>query len=1168
MSAVSMRTTTVKYQTKPQAAVQYEIALLSGALVYNPNQSEEIKGKLEWRVYKIEGDQRLPMSNSQEGMECYCGYSDTPGNKPKIDTSDNVTFEDGGAAQVAYNSDSTKQFTIVYGSVAGNVFTQLARLDVPVNVIGKDSTPTLSIHLDNQYDTMLCYYHGGNAVLYGNKPVTNIKVMYGGDDVTKKLESNVTATANSTSFKGEWLTQNEQYRVDSISATTVVTFSVTYKGQTATAAMTIRLQDGGNKYNILLSTSTIAYNVSTGAMTDDEVEVEVWMENETGLTHLTSIPQGMTLAYKVNEESEVDISETYKGTYTLSVGSEVRKITFTLSHEQEGVLDTQTVSVIEVENGANGENGEDGKDAPSLQFNCPSCLVRLVNDTYGTPVVATSNVASLCLGGRTLTDTFYWFATTGDNFKINIGDSKKLSFNNWWFNVSNSGGDLMFSLVEVEEGALETISLPIFAYSESTSTYQHREVSYAIARKGDPNVSIDFDNNNATLLYNSSTGKYVNAPVTNVAVFVGGEDISSKAIVHITTVNLIGTVKRGLKSSSFGEGGIDDNIDGEGVIGIEVTGLISGASVGSVIAYYTDSDNNSHTATFNVTRSVGRYAVEIITTPTQISYNQTTGLASSSKVVATINAVDINGVRTENAIFADYGAIKYRNLGETTWTEPSDQKVRQLEITPDFTKRGIEFLFIDGSGNQLDYETVPIASVTNGGDAYLVNAASMNVAVTLSSISYGTPTGDVTNVVYMTKNNSVLEEGVQYNVPGDNGDEHTLAAGGDKAIDISYNGWHFNYLYLNGRLASALVRVDENSPTSVHVPIDVVYPTDNITRTVLISYTAIQKGPAGRSYKPNTPVLFEEGKTYTWNDQYRDFIYYTFKVNDQGEQDDDNGELSYFQYGVKEYGKSVSKPPTAKGGDDNWEYVAEYKSIIVNCLFGTNAIIGGFRMTGGVQESVCTSEGERPVVDEDGNIVVDKNGNIVTETYQKPLIVINGNEGVIEFFKKKAGIRIGLDGDGNPCLTGYDTEGKCVWKLGTEVVTDYNNNVDIQIPSGSTTAIWITSGRTVNIAVRGVWKVTNMTNSPIEFTSSSLKGYFDNPLDSKPGEMNISKSQELAVGETRAFLFSGTVSKTYANESLIPIISDNYSIKVKAMYNNEVKTQSSVVLTKQDNTRI
>ena len=107
MSAVSMRTTTVKYQTKPQAAVQYEIALLSGALVYNPNQSDKIEGKLEWRVYKIEGDQRLPMSNSQKGMKCYCGYSDSPSTTAGVDTTDNVTFKDGGAAQVAYNSNST-----------------------------------------------------------------------------------------------------------------------------------------------------------------------------------------------------------------------------------------------------------------------------------------------------------------------------------------------------------------------------------------------------------------------------------------------------------------------------------------------------------------------------------------------------------------------------------------------------------------------------------------------------------------------------------------------------------------------------------------------------------------------------------------------------------------------------------------------------------------------------------------------------------------------------------------------------------------------------------------------------------------------------------------------------------------------------------------------------
>lgn len=640
MSAVSMRTTTVKYQTKPQAAVQYEIALLSGALVYNPNKSDKIEGKLEWRVYKIEGDQRLPMSNSQKGMACRCGYSDSPSTKAGVDTTDNVTFNDGGAAQVAYNSESTKQFTIIYGSVTGSVFTQLARLDVPVNVIGKDAA-----------------------------------------------------------------------------------------------------------------------------------------------------------------------------------------------------------------------------------------------------VVA----------------------------------------------------------------------------------------------------SIDFDNNNATLLYNSSRGVYANSAVANVSLLVGGEDKSNTATITIESHGVNAAVTRGGETTFISDRN-KVKPSGTGIISVTARSLKDdNTSSGYITATYTDSSNIKYTATFNVTRSVGRYAVEIIATPTQISYNQTTGKASSSTVVATINAIDINGKKTDGAQFSTFGAMKWRYIGATDWTtyapDPnSGQSASVLEIKNlDFTKSGVEFSFVDGSSNQLDYETVPFSSVSNGGDAFLVNVASMNVAVVLTSISYGTPTGDVTNVVYMTKNNEVLSSGVEYNVPGDNGDEHTFASDSDTPIDISYNGWVFNYSYQEGRLKSSLVRVNEGSPTSVHIPIDVIYPTDNITRTVMISYSAIQKGPAGRSYKPNTPVLYDPTKTYEWNDQYRDFIYYAFTVNDEGEPDD-NGALSYFQYGVKEYGMKITDtPPSAKGGDTNWEYVSEYKSIIVNCLFGTNAVLGGMVFTAQTQTSV--SEYSKGV----------------------PNIVINGSDGT--FVANKATIR-------------------------------------------------------------------------------------------------------------------------------------------------------------------
>ncbi len=1170
---LSIKTTTVKYRPKPQAAVQYEIALLSGTLVYNPNDNTgRVKGALQWQVYKIEGDKRTRMPNNVAGMKCYCGYSDNPSSESPsseagTNATDNVTFNDNGKAEVDYNSRTTKQFTIVYGSVTDGVFTQLARLGVPVNVAGKDSTPTLSIHLDNQYDAILCYYHNGEAKLYGSRPVTNVKVMYGGEDVTDNLQGDVTVTANSVPFEGgHWLTQNKQYMVDSISATTVIAFSVTYKGQTATAAMTIRLQDGGNKYNIRPSVSTIVHNTSTDSLSVGGVNIEVWMENETGSSLLASIPSDMNLTYTIYTKRGADtvyMTEDYNNGYRIiEVDIAVEKIVITLTNSQNVVLDTQTILVIKVKN---------GNDAPQLQFLSPSCIVRLSNNTYGTPVVTSSNKASFYLGSNIMTDTIFWFTEKDEAHKIpksdptNPTDPKTLSFNGWTFDVSNSNGILTFTLVSVDSGAAETISLPIYAQSNYAAHYgsgeAHNNVSYAIARKGEDGesaVSIDFDNNNATLLYNSSKSAYVNAPVAKVSVFVGGENKSNTATITFKSHDVNGAITRDGVTKTISNGAEVTSPNGTGIISVKATSLAEGKSFGYITATYTDSFGIGHTATFNVTRSVGRYAVEIIATPTQISYNQTTGIASSSKVVAKINAIDIDGKKTDGAAFSTFGAMKWRYIGATDWTtyapDPnSGQSASVLEIKNlDFTKSGVEFSFVDGSRNQLDYETVPFSSVSNGGDAYLVNAASMNIALTLSQISYGTPLGDVPNVIYMTKNNVVVETDIKYKLPGSNAtidDSHPTA-------EVTYNSWVFNYKFSEGKLNINLKRVGKDAPTSMQLPVEVIYGTgtDSITRIIYVSYTAIQKGPAGRSYKPNTPVLFEEGKEYKWDDEYRDFIYYAFKVNDKGEQDDEKGALSYFMYGVKEYGMTkVKTPPSLKGGDDNWEYVSEYKSIIVNCLFGTNAIIGGFRMSGGVQESVCTSEDERIAYDENGNEIIE-NGEVVKETYQKPLIIIDGNEGVIEIFKKKAGMRIGLDGDGNPCIMGYNTNGKLVWKLGTEVVTNPTDNVNIQIPSGSTTASAFVSGNTLTISVRGKWLVTNNSNNSILIEKDKLGGTFEGPFI---GELSVPGDISIESGVTKEIIFSGSNFNTYDEGYLPPF--DYFRIKVTAKYGTEAKAQSYVV---------
>ena len=58
----------------------------------------------------------------------------------------------------------------------------------------------------------------------------------------------------------------------------------------------------------------------------------------------------------------------------------------------------------------------------------------------------------------------------------------------------------------------------------------------------------------------------------------------------------------------------------------------------------------------------------------------------------------------------------------------------------------------------------------------------------------------------------------------------------------------------------------------------------------------------------------------------------------------------------------MSDPPKYKGGDGNWELVSEYKSIIVNCLFGTNAVLGGMVFTAETQTSIKETNGEPNIV--------------------------------------------------------------------------------------------------------------------------------------------------------------------------------------------------------------
>ena len=132
MDAVSIKTTTIRYNKKPEAAVQYEIVLLAGSVYVENN---KLHGSARWQVVKATGAAREKVKNNLSDYVCRCGFTDEPtnaaGKSGTIEWNDNRLIEgkEWGMAGIGFPD----RFTIVFGELKGSVFTQLARTDVYVN---------------------------------------------------------------------------------------------------------------------------------------------------------------------------------------------------------------------------------------------------------------------------------------------------------------------------------------------------------------------------------------------------------------------------------------------------------------------------------------------------------------------------------------------------------------------------------------------------------------------------------------------------------------------------------------------------------------------------------------------------------------------------------------------------------------------------------------------------------------------------------------------------------------------------------------------------------------------------------------------------------------------------------------------------------------------------
>lgn len=121
-----------------------------------------------------------------------------------------------------------------------------------------------------------------------------------------------------------------------------------------------------------------------------------------------------------------------------------------------------------------------------------------------------------------------------------------------------------------------------------------------------------------------------------------------------------------------------------------------------------------------------------------------------------------------------------------------------------------------------------------------------------------------------------------------------------------------------------------NYPTSVEKLVAELKYNSTTYRTLTIP--VVKKGADGRSYNPVPRGVYAAGNTYVWDAKQRDYVDYEF------------GGV-YYRFGVKTYGMTVTAAPTKAAGDSNWEVCNRVSCLITNCIFGTNAVIGGFMVS-------------------------------------------------------------------------------------------------------------------------------------------------------------------------------------------------------------------------------
>ena len=296
----------------------------------------------------------------------------------------------------------------------------------------------------------------------------------------------------------------------------------------------------------------------------------------------------------------------------------------------------------------------------------------------------------------------------------------------------------------------------------SGNTLDSETIPILKAKDGDAAIRLDLDNEYDSILYSSRGYKLSADVVTNVHVYEGDKEITGSVTSEISVQ---------VSGGSCIESTIKD--DAGNKIGKKVTvDSISSDAEQCLVTVTLTHAGTVYTAVFTVKKLVGTDKYDLSVTPTSISYNSTTKVASSSSINILVYRTDANGVRTELESLSNDGLtleVKKVVSGTSSTVTASYGTGGAVVSSLDMTASQYTVTLKKGA-SVMDTETVPINKSADGAKgADGVNAIRLDLDNENDTMLYddlgNLVSGNVTSQASLYNGTTKVTSGIEWSAP-------------------------------------------------------------------------------------------------------------------------------------------------------------------------------------------------------------------------------------------------------------------------------------------------------------------------------------------------------------------------------------------------------------------